>query len=116
MPAFLRIDTYRLMAHSKGDDDREPQEVQAYWDKDPLTLFMQEHDQEDIAQITAQHAARIDGAVACAESRPSCSSRGSTDEEVPPCAWPEVGTDAMHNLRTCRSHSPLRVAAQYASG
>ena len=40
VPLFLQIDTYRLRAHSKGDDDRDPQEVQAYCDKDPLTLFM----------------------------------------------------------------------------
>lgn len=26
-PAFLQIDTYRLMAHSKGDDDRDPGEL-----------------------------------------------------------------------------------------
>ena len=41
-PRFLRIDTYRLMAHSKGDDDREPAEVQAYWERDPLTRFAAE--------------------------------------------------------------------------
>ena len=35
-PRFLRVDTYRLMAHSKGDDDRDPAEVRAYWDRDPL--------------------------------------------------------------------------------
>ncbi len=32
-PRFLRIDTYRLMAHSKGDDDRDPAEVKTYWDQ-----------------------------------------------------------------------------------
>ena len=26
-PAFVRVDTYRLAAHSKGDDDRDPQEI-----------------------------------------------------------------------------------------
>ena len=26
----LQVDTDRLMAHSKGDDDREPVELQAY--------------------------------------------------------------------------------------
>ena len=41
-PQFLRIDTYRLMAHSKGDDDRDPAEVQSYWDRDPLTRFARE--------------------------------------------------------------------------
>ena len=35
-PAFLKIDTYRLMAHSKGDDDRDPSEVEYFSDRDPL--------------------------------------------------------------------------------
>lgn len=29
-PAFLKIDTYRLMAHSKGDDDREKEEIKKF--------------------------------------------------------------------------------------
>lgn len=86
-PLFLRIDTYRLMAHSKGDDDRDPQEVQAYNDKDPLTLFLRENDQEDIARITAQHTARIDLAVARAEATPDAAAI-VTEEEVPACVWP----------------------------
>ncbi|HUS05611.1 MAG TPA: thiamine pyrophosphate-dependent enzyme [Bryobacteraceae bacterium] len=36
-PAFVRVDTYRLMAHSKGDDDRPRSEVEHYWSIDPLT-------------------------------------------------------------------------------
>ena len=44
--AFLRIDTDRLMAHSKGDDDRDPAEVQAYWDRDPLVTFSRENPDE----------------------------------------------------------------------
>ena len=38
-PAFVRVETYRLMAHSKGDDDRDPQEVRNYWEKDLLETF-----------------------------------------------------------------------------
>jgi 2-oxoisovalerate dehydrogenase E1 component len=87
VPLFLQIDTYRLMAHSKGDDDRNPQEVQAYGDKDPLTLFMREKDSEDLAEVMAQHTARIDMAVACAEAAPETEAV-ETDDEVPVCAWP----------------------------
>jgi 2-oxoisovalerate dehydrogenase E1 component len=42
-PAFVRIDTYRLMAHSKGDDDRDPAEVRAQWETDPVTRFEADH-------------------------------------------------------------------------
>ncbi|OGR48116.1 MAG: hypothetical protein A2X40_06425 [Elusimicrobia bacterium GWC2_65_9] len=41
-PRFLRIDTYRLNAHSKGDDDRSAAEVRSYWEKDLLTRFAKE--------------------------------------------------------------------------
>lgn len=38
-PAFFLVDTYRLNAHSKGDDDRDPKEVNSYLERDFLTLF-----------------------------------------------------------------------------
>jgi len=42
-PAFVRVDTYRLMAHSKGDDNRPREEVDRYWEMDPLTRYAAEH-------------------------------------------------------------------------
>jgi 2-oxoisovalerate dehydrogenase E1 component len=41
-PGFFLVDTYRLNAHSKGDDDRDPAEVQAHREKDFLHLFRHE--------------------------------------------------------------------------
>jgi 2-oxoisovalerate dehydrogenase E1 component len=38
-PMFVEIETYRLRAHSKGDDDRDPAEVQEFWARDSLVLF-----------------------------------------------------------------------------
>jgi 2-oxoisovalerate dehydrogenase E1 component len=35
-PLFFRVDTYRLNAHSKGDDDRDPAEIEEYRQKDFL--------------------------------------------------------------------------------
>jgi 2-oxoisovalerate dehydrogenase E1 component len=87
VPLFLQIDTYRLMAHSKGDDDRNPQEVQAYDNKDPMNLFLREHDTEELAEIMAHHTARIDRAVACAAAAPDAEAI-ETDDEVLTCAWP----------------------------
>ncbi|MFN8122629.1 MAG: thiamine pyrophosphate-dependent dehydrogenase E1 component subunit alpha [Thermoleophilia bacterium] len=37
-PAVLSIDTYRLRAHSKGDDVRDPAEVDARWAAEPLAV------------------------------------------------------------------------------
>lgn len=35
-PQMLVLQTYRLAPHSKGDDNRDPQELAAYWAADPL--------------------------------------------------------------------------------
>ncbi|HEY4334353.1 MAG TPA: thiamine pyrophosphate-dependent enzyme, partial [Puia sp.] len=41
-PCFFLVETYRLNAHSKGDDDRDPAEVQAQREKDFLNVFEKE--------------------------------------------------------------------------
>jgi 2-oxoisovalerate dehydrogenase E1 component len=66
-PAFLRIDTYRLMAHSKGDDNRDPGEVQGYWEIDPIQRFMREFPLES-AHIQEEIECLIDAAVSRADS------------------------------------------------
>lgn len=38
-PLFYRVDTFRLMAHSKGDDNRPAEYVRAHWDRDPLAIM-----------------------------------------------------------------------------
>jgi 2-oxoisovalerate dehydrogenase E1 component len=68
-PMFVRVDCYRLMAHSKGDDDRSKDEVKSFDAKDPLTVFMRDH-AEEAAAIDAVIASRIDAAVARAEASP----------------------------------------------
>lgn len=41
-PAFLNIQTYRLNAHSKGDDDRDQGEIDYFSGKDPLNLLLKD--------------------------------------------------------------------------
>lgn len=41
-PAFHLVNTYRLNAHSKGDDDRDIAEIESYREKDPITKFSKE--------------------------------------------------------------------------
>ena len=41
-PCFFLVETYRLNAHSKGDDDRDPAEVGAYRERDFLNSFQKE--------------------------------------------------------------------------
>lgn len=67
-PAMLRIELYRLEAHSKGDDDRDPLEIARYRSKDPLTLFLTDRQecastQRELANIQShieQHIAQIE--------------------------------------------------------
>jgi 2-oxoisovalerate dehydrogenase E1 component len=39
-PAFVRVDTYRLAAHSKGDDDRDSAEIRGYAERDPVNQLI----------------------------------------------------------------------------
>ncbi len=39
-PAFLNVQTYRLNAHSKGDDDRDEAEIEYFKSRDPLNLLL----------------------------------------------------------------------------
>ena len=77
-PFFLRIDTYRLMAHSKGDDDRDQAEVGSYWDRDPITILARD-EPEAFADLEAEAKATIDAAVTLAEV--------STFADVGPPEW-----------------------------
>jgi 2-oxoisovalerate dehydrogenase E1 component len=40
VPAFLTVRTYRLNAHSKGDDDRDPNEIAFFREHDPLNRLL----------------------------------------------------------------------------
>jgi 2-oxoisovalerate dehydrogenase E1 component len=80
-PMFLQVDTYRLMAHSKGDDDRDRAEVDSYWARDPLTLFSGASPQE-AAEVQSRAKARVDAAVARADAAPYTQG-AAVDSELP---------------------------------
>ncbi len=64
-PVFVRVDTYRLAAHSKGDDDRDPQEIDGYKRRDPLNQFLaSEHadGEPELESIRARVARAIERA------------------------------------------------------
>ena len=68
-PVFHRVDTFRLMAHSKGDDNRDPDYVRAHWDRDPLaTLERALVDDPEWRRMVAEIDAEIDAAVRAAEA------------------------------------------------
>ncbi len=70
-PRFHQVDTYRLMAHSKGDDNRPESEVAPYWDRDPLALLTEQYASDPrFQQMTCEIEQLIDQAVAEAEAAP----------------------------------------------
>ncbi len=72
-PAFVCVDTYRLMAHSKGDDDRPREELEHYWAIDPLTQFEAEHPDEAL-QLWNRSEELVSKAVEAASCAPFASS------------------------------------------
>ena len=87
-PLFLRVDTYRLMAHSKSDDNRDPAEVATYWERDLLHRAVKQFP-EIMVPIEKTLLARLDAAVDEAERSPMSSLPAPPPEE-PPTAWTET--------------------------
>lgn len=107
-PLFLQIDTYRLMAHSKSDDDRDPQEVESYWKKDPITIFTRDYP-DAAKQIQAKVDQRINAVVAQAEADRYAEPIVS-DESVPPyraMAWRQISNESSERV-VSRIHAALR--------
>jgi 2-oxoisovalerate dehydrogenase E1 component len=70
-PAWHRVDTFRLMAHSKGDDNRAEEYVQPFRDKDPINVLMKQYEHDDRWKTwEAEIAADIEAAVQEADSAP----------------------------------------------
>ena len=70
-PFFLVIDTYRFSPHSKGDDFRDPEEIAARRERDPLTVAGAHLDAYARREIDEACAARVADAVEQALASPS---------------------------------------------
>jgi 2-oxoisovalerate dehydrogenase E1 component len=68
-PRLHLVDTYRLMGHSKGDDNRPDAEVEPFRQRDPLNQLMKRAASHPwLTRTLAEIGARLDGAVARAEA------------------------------------------------
>jgi 2-oxoisovalerate dehydrogenase E1 component len=106
-PMFLRIDTYRLMAHSKGDDDRDRAEVDSYWAQDPIERFLKDEPRK-AEEIEAEIRERLDSAVALADV--SSYAAPVTPEPIETTAaltWTPTEVDASERVVTL-IHDALR--------
>jgi acetoin:2,6-dichlorophenolindophenol oxidoreductase subunit alpha len=70
-PFFLVLDTYRFSPHSKGDDNRDPEEIEKRRERDPLTVAgarLEEGERRDIEEAAERRLAET---IAEAEEAPS---------------------------------------------
>ena len=70
-PAYLSIDTYRFSPHSKGDDTRDPAEIDARRERDPLTVAGSALSPTDRDAIEAAVRDRLAAALETAERAPA---------------------------------------------
>jgi TPP-dependent pyruvate/acetoin dehydrogenase alpha subunit len=69
-PFMLVLETYRLAAHSKGDDTRDPAEIEARRAHDPLALSGALIDPAERAAIEARCEEELAETIAAAEASP----------------------------------------------
>jgi TPP-dependent pyruvate/acetoin dehydrogenase alpha subunit len=69
-PGLLFLQTYRLSPHSKGDDTRDPSEIEEHRRRDPLALLRGKLDPAWRESIEAQITERVDRAIAAAQQAP----------------------------------------------
>ncbi|MFH0921666.1 MAG: thiamine pyrophosphate-dependent enzyme [Fibrobacterota bacterium] len=69
-PAFHLVETYRLNAHSKGDDDRDKAEIQKYQEKDSINAYARKNP-GPYKEIEKEVQAEIDTIVTEMEKTPA---------------------------------------------
>jgi TPP-dependent pyruvate/acetoin dehydrogenase alpha subunit len=69
-PFFLVLDTYRFAPHSKGDDFRDPVEIEARRARDPLTVLGDDLDEGARRKLEQEVARRLETAVGEALAAP----------------------------------------------
>jgi TPP-dependent pyruvate/acetoin dehydrogenase alpha subunit len=69
-PCFLVLDTYRFSPHSKGDDNRDPAEIDARRERDPLSVAGARLDEGERHRIEEACESRLAETIAAAEDAP----------------------------------------------
>lgn len=105
-PAFVRVDTYRLMAHSKGDDDRPKNEVDRYWAIDPITVFSAEWP-EEASGLRKRSDELVSQSVEAASAAPFASIPSEVPQAARPSVWERTRIEGRERLVN-RIHLALR--------
>lgn len=95
-PFLQVVDTYRLCAHSKGDDNRDPDELRRHWQEDPLVLNGLDLEQAVRDEILARARETVTGAIEKSDAAPVSSQLVIVNDEDKgggcafPIAFPEM--------------------------
>ncbi len=98
-PVFVRVVTSRLAAHSKGEDDRDPEEIARYQSRDPLNQFLANEDAADepeLVSIRERVAHAIERAAQAPVLELAAGSNGAG--RVPALSWREPSQGAGTQL------------------
>lgn len=76
-PVMLEVTSYRLKAHSKGDDNRATEEIKSYEEKDPLLTIRRSYVGQ-FDRLDEDAVALVDAAVDFAKNSPHCDYRPPT--------------------------------------
>jgi 2-oxoisovalerate dehydrogenase E1 component len=98
-PAFVRVDTYRLMAHSKGDDDRPAAEREYYLSIDPLTRFSERYP-EGASKMRDEAQRLVSLAVEVASSAPLASKCSDGANLPKTAAWFRTSIEGQERVVT----------------
>ncbi len=69
-PFFQIVRTFRLAAHSKGDDDRDPKEIAAWRERDPVEMLARRLPERDRVEIQTAVDSEVEAAVQEADAAP----------------------------------------------
>ncbi len=90
-PLFCKVNTYRLMAHSKGDDNRDKMELKHFWNLDPLNkIKLQFDDNDEFKKILKEINILINNAVDIAENSEYTQVEESLNYTFKPAEWFEL--------------------------
>jgi acetoin:2,6-dichlorophenolindophenol oxidoreductase subunit alpha len=70
-PFFFVLDTYRFSPHSKGDDNRDPAEIEQRRERDPLKIAGARLDEDERRAIEEAAERRLADTIAAAEDAPA---------------------------------------------
>lgn len=104
-PVMLHVRTYRLKAHSKGDDDRDAEEVLSFAQLDILNRLL-EDPAEPIRGLLEQIDRRLDRAIELAEESPAsgvdCDARVAPSSDLTP-SWEPVRFQPQRTVDAIRT-------------